>query len=70
MRHICNHKDPSLATKSRFLGQGGFNTYKFLMAVYTVFWCVYWPVGENIHDGYKFVTHWTFYTAAFCEYNT
>lgn len=60
-------QDPSLASKSRFLGRWPFNAYKFIMALYAVFWCVYWPVVERINDGFKLVTHWTFYVSAICE---
>lgn len=60
-------QDPSLASKSRFLGQQGFKWYKFIVAFYFVFWCLWWPLVEGIDDAYKFATYWTFYTAAMCE---
>lgn len=62
-------QDPTLASTSRFLGQQGFIWYKFLISIYFVFWCIWWPLVEEIYDGYKFVTYWTFYMAALREYH-
>lgn len=54
--------------KSRFLGQSAFRLYKFILAVYFLFWCVYWPAGEGVTDAGQFVTYWTFYVGAICEF--
>lgn len=60
-------QDPVRATSSRFISQSGLACYKFILSIYFVFWCFYWPIEENIDDGFKFVTYWTFYVGAFCE---
>lgn len=41
--------------------------YKIVLAAYFVFWSVYWPVGEEILNGWRFYTHYTFYVATICE---
>lgn len=56
-----------MATKSRFLPQCVFNLYKVALATYFVFWCFYWPAADEIYDGWKYYTHYTFYVTAICE---
>lgn len=63
-------QNPVRATTSRFLSARSFLCYKLLAAVYFVFWCFFWPVAENIDDAHEFVTYWSWYTAAICEFTT
>ncbi|CAB1102210.1 unnamed protein product [Ectocarpus sp. CCAP 1310/34] len=56
--------DPVRAVTSRFLSQRSFLCYKVIATIYFVFWCYFWPFGEDIDDAHKFVTYWGWYMAA------
>ena len=61
-------QDPVRATSSRFLSRCCFISYKVLLTTYFVFWTIYWPTEDNVDDAYLYVTYWTFYITAICEF--
>lgn len=63
-----NSQDAVRATSSRFLSRCCFISYKMFLTTYFVFWTIYWPTEDNVDDAYLYVTYWTFYITAICEY--
>lgn len=65
---VCSYmQDPVLASTSRFIGQQSFVVYKAMVAIYFVFWCIWWPVLDGIAI-YEYLTYWSFYLGSACEY--
>lgn len=59
-------QDRVLAKTSRLLPQTVFALYKVILAMYGIFWCIYWPAVKHFFV-YKWVTFWTFYVGTVCE---
>lgn len=55
------------AGTSRFLGPCSFILYKFLASIYGLFWCVWWPMYDEI-ETYLPLNFWTFYVGTACEF--
>lgn len=56
---------------SRFLAQGAFVWYKFVLAAYFAFWAVYWPRVEGFQEqAVHQLTFWTWDVCTGCECST